>query len=172
MRTLSLTFRRSHTDEMSGEIDVMLVTIAHPDLVGLGHADGKIRLSSDPTERFSVDPLRYGTTSRSQEFEFLPFAWRIPEDGEEAQPTIPLAIANFSQDLVALLRSTTEPALVTCEVVAASAPDVVEIAFPEFDLTSVQGDTALLTITLSIDMLSNEPVPADTVSPAYFPGLF
>ncbi len=172
MRTLSLSFRQSHTDEISDAIDVMLVTIAHAGLVALGYADGRLRLSSDPTERFSTTPLRYGTTSRGQAFEFLPFRWKVPEDGEEAQPVIPLSIPNFSPDLIAMLRSTTEPAAVTCEIVAASDPDTVEMSFPDFALQNASYDDETVVLSLAIDALTHEGIPAGSATPAAFPGLF
>ncbi len=63
MAIIPLTVRRAMYAEHSEECEVALVTITHPDL------DAPVRVSSDPTERLSVEPLRlrkfFGVKSRA-----------------------------------------------------------------------------------------------------------
>ena len=51
MRNVSLNFRTEMFRQESGETPVLLLTITHPDL------DQPVRLSTDPTQRLSADPL-------------------------------------------------------------------------------------------------------------------
>ena len=165
-RTLSLALRQAMFGEETGEVPVCLITIDH-DLL-----DEPLRFSTDPTERLSEDPLRYGTTSRGDIYDFLPISVQLPDDQEEAPPTMSLMLDNVDRDTIALLRSTTEPATVTVEVVLASAPDDVEVTLPAFDLTEADYGAESVTLTLSIDALQTEPFPSGSYTPAQFSGLF
>lgn len=165
-RTLSLTLRAAMFAEETGEVPVCLITIAHASLAE------PLRFSTDPTERLSVDPLRYGTTSRGEVYDFLPVAVRLPDDRDEAPPALSLVLDNIDRETIALLRSTVDPAEVTVEVVLASAPDDVEISFPAFDLTEADYAAQTVTLTVAIDALQTEPFPSGSFTPAQFSGLF
>lgn len=165
-RTVSLTMRQAMNAQETGEVAVILLTITHPDLAT------PIRLSSDPTTRISTDPLLYGTVSRGQTYYFLPFSAILPDDKDEAPPSARIIIDNIDRELIRLIRSTSTPAAVTLEMVLASAPDSVEIMFPELDLVSADYDAQSVTISLAIDALLTEPYPSGTFDPASFPGLF
>jgi hypothetical protein len=166
MRTVSLTMRAAMNAQETGEIPVVLLTITHPDLAT------PIRLSSDPTTRITTDPLVYGTVSRGQSFQFLPFSVVLPDDKDEAPPSAHLVVDNIDRELIALIRSTSSPATVAMEMVLASAPDSVEILFPELDLVSAEYDQVAVNIGLAIDALLTEPYPAGAMNPSGFPGLF
>lgn len=152
--------------EETGEVPVVLVTIEHADLAE------PIRFSSDATERFSVDPLEYGTMSLGRRFDFAPFQITLPDDKEDGAPAMSLTLSNVGREAIRLLRSTLEPGVVTVEIVLASAPDEVEVEFPDFDLISADYDVGDVTLGLSIDALANEPFPADTFTQSGFGGLY
>ena len=164
--TLSLNFRKAANAAQTGEIPVVLVTVAH-DLL-----DEPMRFSSDPTQRLSTDPLRYGTVSRGHSFDYLPMQMTPPEDGDDNTPSIELIVTSLTKQLTPLLRSTQTPARVTTEIVLASSPDNVEGAWPDFDLVNANGAGSDVTMTLSVEALSTEPYPAGLFSPGNFPGLF
>lgn len=167
MRTVSLTLRAAGNAEQTGEIPVYLLTVTHASLAT------PLRLSSDPTERQSVDPLLYGTTSRGEFYAFLPMSLTLPDDSPDTPPAIRVTIDNVARTLIPLLRSISTPAQVTVEMVLASAPDDVEATWPEFDLFNVGYDDAIsVTADLGIPSFATEPYPAGTYSPAYFRGLY
>lgn len=166
MRTLSLALRELMNAEETGDTPILLMTIEHPDL------DEPIRLSSDPTERFSVDPLLYGTTSRSNQYSYFPFNIVLPTEGEEAAPAVRFRVDWIDQDIMALLRSTATPALVTVELVTASDPDTPEVTWPTFDLVDANYTEEGFDLSLAIESLVTEPYPADGFSAANFRGLF
>jgi hypothetical protein len=104
-RTISLTMRKAANAQESGEVLVVLMTIWHPDLAG-----ELIRLSSDDTVRLSADPLLYGTMSRGQQFLFFPFSIVLPDDRDEAPPSVKFQIDNIDRNMVPLIRSHLTPA--------------------------------------------------------------
>ena len=57
MRRISLNARMANNAQASAEIPVVLIEMNHPEL------EKPIRLSTDNTERLSIDPLYYGTRS-------------------------------------------------------------------------------------------------------------
>lgn len=165
-RTLSLTLRTAVNAEHTGEVVVFLLTVEHTSLVD------PLRFSSDPTERLDDDPLVYGTTSRGEEYTFLPMSVVMPEDSAEAPPAMRIVLDNVSRELIPLLRSISTPPQVTVELVLASAPDSVEVTWPEFDLVNITYDAQQISADLAITSFATEPYPAGTFSPAHFPGLF
>jgi len=167
-RTLSLTYRTAIDSEHDGSVvDILLLTFTHASLTT------PIRLSSDPTQQISLDAdVVYGTVSRGNTYYFLPFNWVPPEDGDEAPPVLKLRIANFTPQMIALLRSISDPPLVTGEIVGSSTPDTVEMTFPNFDLIGMNYDDATIELSLAIDSLVNIPVPAGSFTPNAFGGLF
>lgn len=166
MRSLSLQALQSMYSQETGEVAVVLLTIEHPSLAM------PLRFSSNPTQRLSDAPLRYGTTSRGNTFDFLPFTAQLPDEKSEQGPQTKLVLDNIDREAIKVLRSTATPATVDMEIVLASTPDVVEVAVPQFDLVGADYDESTITIDLQIDAFIHEPFPAGIFSPAYFPGLF
>lgn len=165
-RTVSLTLRDAMYAQETGANLVTLLTITHPQLAT------PLYLSSDNTAIFSYTPLRSGTISRGLVFDFFPFSVILPDDKDESPPSAKLVIDNVGRELIPLLRSTDYPATVKIEQVLASAPNVVEILYPELDLVGMEYDSTTITLTLEINALLTEPFPAGTFNPADFPGLF
>ena len=166
MRVLSLNFRQALFAQESGEVPIFLLTITHPDL-----AD-PIRLTTDPTERKSTDPLVYRTMSRGEEFLFAGVDVTLPDEQDKAPPSSKLSIANVTRELIPLARSVSTPPSVKIEAVLASAPDDVEMTWPAMDMTNLTYDATFLQFDLTMDSLVTEPYPSGTFSPAAFPGLF
>lgn len=173
-RTLSATFRAALAAQETEEVPIVLITITHADL------DTPLRLSSDPTQRLTdngsppteLDPPVYGTQSRGTDYLFLPMGIVLPDDREDAAPAARLEIDNIGRETIALLRSTTDPALVHMEIVLASALDTVEIDLPELDLVSADYNINTVSVNLAINPLVTEPYPAHRFTPAGFPALF
>ena len=151
---------------------MVLIRISHPDLV-----DGPVRLSTDPTERISVDPLAYGTRSRwggetSEIHWFVIASALLPDDVDDAPATASVVLEAVDRDMAAVLRSTTARATVDMAVVLASSPDVVEAEWLGLDLVSAEGDAGEIKLSLSRDPITSEPWPARRQTRSAFSGLF
>ncbi len=167
MRTISADFRRAMFAENTEEIPVLLLSISHPDL-----ENGDLFLSSDNAVLLDFETQRRGTISRGLSFEFLPMELSLPEDAEDASPTVQLSFRDIDQQATEILRSTVTPAYVTIEVVLASDPDFVEVEFVAFELSSADVTAESVSLNLTVDTLAAEPYPADTFTPARFGGLW
>ncbi|WP_437871286.1 DUF1833 family protein [Methylorubrum extorquens] len=165
-RRLSASFRAALMAERADEDGVSLVTIRHPLLAE------PIRFTSHPTACLGLDPLRYGTTSRGQLFDYIEHQITLPEDADGAAPAFEIQLSNIGRETISLLRSTLEPASVTVELVSYTNPDVVEIEWPDFDLVSADYDEDIVRLGLAIDAMATEPYPCDSVAPSGFRGLF
>ncbi|MCW1934125.1 hypothetical protein [Pararhodobacter zhoushanensis] len=172
MRRLSLNARLAFDAPASAEIEVALFLIEHPDL------DAPIRLSTDNTERLSVDPLTYGTRStwRGANPVTDPYLWIVasavlPGDDDEAPASARLVIENLDAGLTALLRSFTEPPTISIAVVLADSPDTIEAEWTGLQLASADITAAEITLTLSRDEIELEPFPPGRMTRLNFPGL-
>jgi hypothetical protein len=158
-RSLSVAALQALYSEESGEAFIMLLTLSHPTWPEV------IRVSSD-----SVD-----TMSRGLKFTAFPFDIKLPNDDDRQPPAATLEIDNVSRDIVMGVRAippTSKPIQVKIEIVLASSPDTVEIAYTDFLLRDVQYDAYKVTGTLRWDDVLAEPFPGDQVTPATQPGVF
>ena len=173
MRTVSLNARRAFTAATTDEIEVALILIEHPSL------DAPIRLSSDPTERLSTQPLAYGTRSAwmdsdpaTEPFLFVLASAEIPGDQEDAPAVAAIVLENVDNDIAAMLRSFTDRPVAHLAVVLASSPDLVEVEYRDLRIVSADGDAAEVRLSLSRQPIEDEAVPMDRFSKDRFPGLF
>lgn len=169
MRTLSLNARRSPDEEVSDTLEVILMKITHPDL------DDPVRLSTDPTERITTEPLVYGTrstwlTTDSSPFLFVSLAAQLPDDLEGTPQAGALVLEAVDNDVNIILRSTTTPATVDMAVVLAESPDQVEAEFRDLEMVSAEGGKDTITIQVTRELLSAEPWPSGRMTRARFPG--
>lgn len=162
----SASFRDNLFAEANGSVPVLLITIAHPQL------SQDICLSSDNAALLDFETQKRGTISQGRTFAFMPMDIRWPEQGDEVQPSIGVTFHDVAMEIVPLLESTTTPAFVDCDVVAAEVPDEVEMSTATFRLTSadIHGDNVVL--QLIVDGMGDEPFPADNFTPDGFPGLW
>ena len=173
MRRLSLTARTAGETAATDEIEVALFTIEHADL------PAPIRLSSDPTERLSTDPLYYGTRSTwnganriTDPYLFVIASVEVPSDLEDAPAEGVLVLENVTQDISELLRSFTDRARISMAVVLASSPDLVEVEFRNMQITGASGDVGEVSVSFSRAPIEEESVPMDRFTKDRFPGLF
>lgn len=126
-RKISLNAYLALDADGSQEVEVVLLQITHPE------TEQVIRLSTDPTERISYQPLRYGTRSTwlgadpakdDEAFFFILVSVLLPDDQETAPPAARLVIEGVDNELTEVLRSTLARANVSMAVVLASSPDV------------------------------------------------
>lgn len=174
MRSLSITLREAIFAQESDKVLVVLITFFHPDLTD------PIRISTDPTQRLSEDPLIYGTISRGEQFVFIPVTAVMPDDQDEAAPRARLSLDNISiiglqegvQRVSDLIQLVPTPASVLIEVVLSSTPDIVEIAWDELQTAKATFNFETVQIDLEMNAFSTEPFPSGTFTPGAFPTLF
>ena len=86
--------------------------------------------------------------SRGQRYTAFPFEFELPTDNGETQPKISVRAANSSLELIDAVRSLIDPPSVKIEIVASSAPDVVEKVVDFLVLTNVTYDALTITFDL------------------------
>lgn len=174
MRRLSLNKRLSLDAANTEEVDVFLFYITHPDL------DAPLRLSTDPTERLSVDPLRYGTRSTwmdsntvTEPFEFIIADALVPSDIAEAGADAQMAVKLVDDAMVEAMRSFQGKASVSMAHVLAASPSVIEGQWRGMLLNegTLELTRAEIVFSFSRDDVEDEPHVADTFSKQNFPGL-
>lgn len=170
MRRVSLNARTAIDATASEEVEVVLVKISHDEL------EEPILLSSDPTERLSIEPLAYGTRSTwngsaGSPFWFVLMSTLLPDDQEDQPQAATLALEVVDHDMAKLLRSTTKRATVDVAVVLASSPDLVEAEWLGLELITAEGDSAEIKLSISRDPITAEPYPARRMTRNVMPGL-
>jgi hypothetical protein len=172
MRKISLNARLAHDEGLgSAEVEVVLVKITHPETAEV------VRLSTDPTERLSVEPLAYGTrstwlTADASPFQFVLMSALLPDDREDAPGAAKLVLDAVDESAAKVLRSTMLRARMDLAVVLGSSPDRVEAQFLNFELVQAEGSDTQITLSYSRDRMTSEPWPAGRMSRQWFPGLF
>lgn len=165
-RSLSLNFREAINAQESGLVVITLLTITHADLAE------PIRLSTDPTTRVSTTPLAYVTTSRGDDYYFVPMQIAPPDEKEGAPPRSQIRISNVTREVMQLIRSITTPPKCKMEWVLDTDLDTVEIESPELDIVDSNALAGELTLELSLNSMAAEQYPVDSFDPSAFPGLF
>lgn len=173
MRRVSLNARTAFDSFSTDEVEVVLLYIQHPDL------DAPLRLSTDPTERLSTEPLLYGTRSNwmgsdpaTEPFVFVLASAELPGDLEDAPASAVLVIDNVGQEVVEILRSFIDRPTVSMAVVLSSSPDVIEVEFQGMVMMGSEGNASEISVSLSRAPIEDETVPMDRFTKDRFPGLF
>lgn len=166
MRAISLTYRRAMAAQECDEVPVVLVTISHPSL------DAPLRLSSDPTQRLSDDPLTYGTVSGGETYTFMLMTMLIPDDKEGEPLSAQLQIDNVEADAGPAIEPIVSDLKATIQVVLSSSPDFVEIEYADLDVTSAQGSEGTITLSCGREDSALWTCPGDRMTKDRFPGLF
>lgn len=109
--------------------------------------------------------------SRGDTFLAFPFEIQLPGEDADMPPAARLRIDNVDKRIVEAVRSINTPPNVTIEVVLASQPNTVEIAFTNMTMRSVEYDADSVRGDLVFETIFSEPVTY-SVTPNRFPGLF
>ncbi|MES0879704.1 hypothetical protein [Roseibium sp. SCP14] len=172
MRRVSLNQRLSFEEGSTEEIEVALFVFEHEDL------DEPVRISTDPTEELSLDPLIRGTRSTfnganpaHQPYQFALVSTDLPSDMEDAPAAATLTLENVDSDMAELLQSITTRATVHMAIVLASSPDLIEAEFRGMKLLSAEGDASEITLSISREPIEEESFPVDRMTKQRFPGL-
>lgn len=173
MRQVSLNARLAQDAADSDEIYVVLVHITHPDI------DEPVRLSTDNTERLSLEPLMYGTRSTwngsdpaTEPYLFVLASTLVPSDLNDAPSAATLILENVDNDIAKVLRSTTRPGNVSIAVVLASSPNLIEAEWTGLRMVSAGGDVSEVRLEISREEIEQERSPGHRMTKDFFPGLF
>jgi len=153
----------------SSEAIIFLLTVDHPNFTQ------PARMCSCPLERVveTDEELLYGVKSRGETYLHLPgIVIKLPTDDDASTPDITITIDPF-EEIVEQLRAIGEDyPTVTVEMVLSSSPDVVEAAWPDFNLQETTIKLDAIDGTLGMEDLDGEPGVPWSFTPANFPGLF
>lgn len=155
MRTLSIAAIRAMLSSSTGDVFLALLTIEHPTITTVRVVDN--------TESI---------TSRGHTYAPFPFGLVLPEDSDQGVARAQLQISNVSRELVDEIRSLTEPASVTLEIIRAEDPDLVEVGPFVFDLKNASYTVDAVTAELGYEPVRELGFPAGSFTPDRFPGLF
>lgn len=173
MRRVSLNMRLAEDAVGSSEIYVFLFEINHPEL------EQPIRLSTDNTERLSVEPLYYGTRStwRGANPVTDPYLWVIasvllPSDQDDMPAAGTLILENLDAEMVRLVRSYKDIATLHLAGVLADSPNLIEAEYTNMEIASTDIDAGEIVLSFGREEIEMEPFPAHRMSRNYYPGLF
>ena len=173
MRRVSVNARTAFDAETGGDIEVALFVFEHSFL------PEPIRLSTDPTERLSADPIMYGTRSSwmganpvTDPYLFVLASAEVPGDMEDAPASATLVLENVDNEIAAVLRSFVDYATVHMAVVLAGSPDLVEVEYRDLKLVSADGDAGEVRIAIGRRPIEDERVPMDRFTKDRFPGIY
>lgn len=164
-KAISLTTRQAMNASSTAEVEVVLATITHQNLVT------PVYLSSDPTLRLSTDPLYYGTRSGGKEYLFVLMSAILPDDQREAPPRVTLIFDNVNREIIDQLRSILTPVMIDLTVVRAADPETPEATFAGFRGVKATYDASQITLEISREPFTSEPWPAGRMTYERFPGL-
>lgn len=174
MRKISLNAHLAHDADGSDETEVVLLQFTHPETSQV------VRLSTDPTERLSLEPLRYCTRSNwlganpkddEEAFLFVLVSVLLPDDQDTAPPAARLVIEGADNELAEVLRSTLQEAEVSMALVLASTPNVIEQEWLGFKMVRAESQGEGITLSVSRNPLTAEPWPMARMTRERFPGL-
>lgn len=166
MRSISALMMSELFKSNSGVKVLILVTMTHPTVPGV------LRICNEATTRLTDQPLRYGTISNGNTFQYVPFDILLPDDMDKKATSSQLIVSNLSQDLVDNFRLYRGPGNVTIQLALSSTPNVIEIQWVNMNIRGVSGTIQLLTVDFGINSMEREPYPADKFTPSGFPAVF
>lgn len=173
MREVSLNMRASLDAASDDDVELILFVFDHPTL------SDPIRLSTDPTERLSTEPLMYGTRStwqgadpETEPYFFVLASAIVPTDTEDGPAEGELVLDAVDVGIAEALRSITNRATVHLAVTMASEPDAPSAEFTNLRLMSAGGDAERISLQVSRQPIEDETVPMDRFTKSTFPGLF
>lgn len=155
------------------KVEVALLTIEHASMAA------PVRLSTDPTERLSVDPIMYGTRSdwmgadpENEPYLFVLASAEVPGDQEDTPAAASIVLENVDNRIAEQLRSVTSRATVHMATVYSHSPDLIDTEWRDMRLISADGDASEVTLTISREPIEEESFPCDRMTRDRFPGLF
>lgn len=132
------------------------------------------RIASDYIERIEETDadVIYGVISRGNKFTFLPLNIVNPSEPGSGTSVASLSINDVTRYVTPLIRNLKAPPKILMELVLSKTPNLVEISFTDFYISSFTYTADSVSCELSMVNLAREPFPSHNMTPIYFPGLF
>ncbi|MGW1423666.1 hypothetical protein ACWAT4_26500 [Bradyrhizobium manausense] len=166
MAEISFTFREAFNAPSTDVAPIVLAELT-PD------GGDTQYLSSDPTQRLSLDPLTYGTRSNGRDYLFVLMKMSWPDDQDSSPPAASLNFANVAEDMAAAARSVTpgRQADVVLKLVSTADVDFVEETYV-MKATGATYNATQVSLTVSREPIESEPYPAQRMTKQRYPGQF
>lgn len=167
MTIKSISLRQAFNAESTDEYPVILVEITP------AGASEPVLICSEPVQRLSTDPLRYGVIHNGDEYQWIMMSAGLPDDQQGKPPSTMLIFENIVADMAATVRGVTPgtQADVVLKVVLSSAPDEIEERYV-MKATSASYNAMQVSLDISREPIESEPWPAFRMTKDRFPGLF
>lgn len=169
--TVSLTDATKETllASESGECLIFLISINHLDFAQPARVCTAALQRVEETDEDVV----YGLVSDGRTFIYVPSASITPPtDDDETPPAIGLSLARFDEVVEAIRSIGVGLPTADVEMVLSTSPDLIEAAWPEFNLQDVSITSSEINGTLGLDNYETEPGCPLSFTPATCPGLF
>jgi hypothetical protein len=170
---LSLNARRREDAPDSGDVEIVLIKITHPDLAQ------PVRLSSDNLHLIDPGPpapvrgVRSSwLTADGSPFLHVGMDALAPGDDGDAPSAMRFAVSNVTSDIGRALEAVTGRAQADVGYFLSADPDSPQMELLGMFMTGFEDDPATVIIDLSYDFLGSEPHPCDRMTKDRFPGLF
>ena len=111
-------------------------------------------------------------TSRGDVYTAFPFKFTLPVDDGESNREVKLEIDNVGLELINDLRSVVDPIDIKIELILASNPSIVEIAYEDIKLRKISINAQTISGTMTMDDFLNTGLTSEEYTPTNFPGLF
>lgn len=115
---------------------------------------------------------RVDTVSGGITYIGFPFNYIAPAMSGDKAPVAKLELDNVSRTIVEAIRGLKSPPIISTFFAMVSDPESIEASWPDFYLSDAYYDRLVVSGTLLLESLRNEPFPAHSFMPSNFPGLF
>ena len=165
--------RAMYSSETSQDL-IALVTIYDPNTPTTAIFRFADSFTGRLTDLTTDQELGYGVTSNGHEYAFMPFQITLPTEQDTGVGQCSIVISYTLPEAIQVIRDGlfNKPAKVLIQYVLSGTPDVVEVSFVDFYITSVTYNAQQITLNLDMINLVREPFPCYNFTPGYFPGLF
>jgi len=158
-RNLSPTTEQALYDEETGEVIATLITISHADL------NDPIRLTDNGED----------VTYNGNTYMHFPYRIQLPRDEDEASGSLAhVEVDAVDRRVVEAIRNISgvpDFDLIVANISDPNSPTV-EVEWPTFSLANARYDSTSVKGDLVLEVLTEEPFPADKQDPSRFPGMF
>lgn len=155
-RNLSVTFIETVQALSTGDAAIFLLTISHPTFAET------IRICNNRTDM----------TSRGNLFQALAFDISLAVDDAKTLPAMTMTLDNVDRSLIREIRELPDAPEFLMELILASNPDQVELAFPAMTVGAITYDASTIRTNVIVSDTLNLKYPRGTATPASNPGLF
>ncbi|MAI35021.1 MAG: hypothetical protein CMM07_25565 [Rhodopirellula sp.] len=149
-------FIQAITGTDTSEVILPLISISHPDL------------AEDLHFVADEEPI----VSQGVTYDIGAFEITLPEEGDDASPTLTWEIENVSSDILDKLRAVEGFAEFQIKYVMKSTPDIAEVGPLVMELQNIAYDRLKISGTLGIEPVLDMPGCQFKMVPSLFPGMF